>query len=156
MPQIPNDREATIKTDNGGVIARWAEWQGRSKRCRVEAIGRANAKPTMFVADELLADPNDREMLEELRRLGAEVIPDAPLIRPPDGIQLRELRVARITRPSRYFLLVETGDEVLDYREAVAFYAGANQFVRGGGDHTFTDFDAQLAAIVRFAGVPVG
>ena len=70
--------------------------------------------------------------------------------------ELRAMAVARITQPDRYFLLVETGDEVLDYREAVAFYAGANQFVRGGGDHTFTDFDAQLAAIVRFAGVPVG
>ena len=70
--------------------------------------------------------------------------------------ELRAMAVMRITRPDRYFLLVETGDEVLDYREAVAFYAGANQFVRGGGDHTFTDFDAQLAAIVRFAGVPVG
>jgi hypothetical protein len=46
--------------------------------------------------------------------------------------ELRELRVARITRPSRYFLLVETGDEVLDYREAVAFYGGAWQYVRGG------------------------
>ena len=29
----------------------------------------------------------------------------------------------------------ETGDEVLDYREAVAFYGGACQYVQGGGDH---------------------
>ena len=35
------------------------------------------------------------------------------------------LRVAAITRPGRYWLFVETGDDVLDYREAVAFYAGA-------------------------------
>jgi uncharacterized protein len=68
--------------------------------------------------------------------------------------ELRALRVARITRPDRYFLLVETGDEVLDYREAVAFYGGAWQYVRGGGDHSFTDFAAQLPAILRFAGVP--
>jgi len=67
--------------------------------------------------------------------------------------ELRELRVARITRPSRYFLLVETGDEVLDYREAVAFYGGAWQYVRGGGDHAFQDYEAQLPAILRFAGV---
>jgi hypothetical protein len=67
--------------------------------------------------------------------------------------ELRALRVARITRPERYFLLVETGDEVLDYREAVAFYGGAWQYVRGGGDHSFTDFAAQLPAILRFAGV---
>ena len=32
---------------------------------------------------------------------------------------------ARITRPERYWLFVETGDEVLDYREAVDYYAGA-------------------------------
>jgi predicted esterase YcpF (UPF0227 family) len=69
--------------------------------------------------------------------------------------ELRAMAVARITRPDRYFLLVETGDDVLDYREAVAFYGGAHQLVRGGGDHTFTDFEAQMPAIVRFAGVPV-
>ena len=68
--------------------------------------------------------------------------------------ELRALAVARITRAERYFLLVETGDEVLDFRQAVAFYAGARQYVRGGGDHTFTDFEAQLPAIVRFAGAP--
>ena len=70
--------------------------------------------------------------------------------------ELRAMAVARITRPDRYFLLVETGDEVLDYRDAVAFYGGAHQFVRGGGDHSFTDFEAQMPAILRFAGVDVG
>ena len=61
--------------------------------------------------------------------------------------------VERITRPDRYFLLVETGDEVLDYREAVAHYAGAWQYVRGGGDHAFSVFAEQIPAIMRFAGV---
>jgi len=67
--------------------------------------------------------------------------------------ELRALRVARITDPGRYLLMVETGDEVLDYAEAVAFYAGAWQFVRGGGDHAFRGFAAQLPALLRFAGV---
>jgi predicted esterase YcpF (UPF0227 family) len=67
--------------------------------------------------------------------------------------ELRGLAVPHITRPRRYFLLVETGDEVLDYRVAVRFYGGALQYVRGGGDHAFTDYPAQLPAILRFAGV---
>ena len=67
--------------------------------------------------------------------------------------QLSALAVPRITRPERYFLLVETGDEVLDWRLAVAHYAGAWQYVRGGGDHGFADFVAQIPAILRFAGV---
>ena len=68
--------------------------------------------------------------------------------------ELRALAVASITRPERYFLLVRTGDEVLDWREAVAFYAGAWQYVAGGGDHGWVDFDDEVAPVLRFAGVP--
>jgi hypothetical protein len=64
--------------------------------------------------------------------------------------ELRALAVARITRPERYFLLVQSGDEVLDWRAAVNHYAGAWQFVQGGGDHAFQAFDAQIPAILRF------
>lgn len=67
--------------------------------------------------------------------------------------ELRTLAVARITRSARYWLMVQTGDEVLDYREAIAFYAGAFQYVQGGGDHSFQRFDEQLPAILRFAGI---
>jgi predicted esterase YcpF (UPF0227 family) len=66
---------------------------------------------------------------------------------------LAGLRVPRITRAERYFLLVQTGDEVLDYRAAVAFYAGAWQFVQGGGSHAFDDFETRIPAVLRFAGV---
>jgi hypothetical protein len=67
--------------------------------------------------------------------------------------ELRALQVARITRAQRYFLLVRTGDEVLDWREAVAFYAGACQYVAGGGDHGWVDFDDEVASVLRFAGI---
>jgi predicted esterase YcpF (UPF0227 family) len=66
---------------------------------------------------------------------------------------LRALAVARITRPERYFLLVRAGDEVLDWRLAVTYYAGAHQYVLGGGDHGWTDFEAEIPAVLRFAGV---
>jgi uncharacterized protein len=67
--------------------------------------------------------------------------------------ELVALKVERITQPGRYFLLTQTGDEVLDWREAVAYYGGASQFVQGGGDHAFQDFESQIPAILRFAGV---
>lgn len=53
-------------------------------------------------------------------------------------------------RKANYFLLVETGDEVLDYREAVSFYMGARQTVLEGGDHGFTRFIEYLPAILEF------
>jgi predicted esterase YcpF (UPF0227 family) len=55
--------------------------------------------------------------------------------------------------PSRYLLVVETGDELLDYREAVARYAGAEQLVVEGGDHMLQSFVRHLPRIVRFAGL---
>jgi predicted esterase YcpF (UPF0227 family) len=66
--------------------------------------------------------------------------------------ELRALAVRRLARPERYFLLVQTGDEVLDWREAVAFYGGAFQSVEGGGDHGFQRFDAHIPALLWFAG----
>ena len=55
--------------------------------------------------------------------------------------------------PERYLLLVETGDEVLDYRVAVAKYRGARQVVVQGGDHTLASFPAHVPAIMEFAGM---
>ena len=54
--------------------------------------------------------------------------------------------------PKRYFLLVETGDEVLDYRRAVSRYAGAEQVVVEGGDHSLKSFPSHLPRILDFAG----
>ena len=68
---------------------------------------------------------------------------------------LRAQAVAHITRPDRYFLLARSGDEVLRWRDAVAFYAGAWQYVRGGGDHGWTDFAEEIPAVLRFAGCRV-
>ncbi|MCM2327726.1 MAG: hypothetical protein NDI88_07565 [Lysobacter sp.] len=56
-----------------------------------------------------------------------------------------------ITRPGRYWLIVETGDEVLDYREAVAYYAGAFQSVVQGGDHSLASFPEFVPDIVAWA-----
>jgi hypothetical protein len=65
---------------------------------------------------------------------------------------LAELQPLAVTpaRRGNYFLLVETGDEVLDYREAVNLYAGARQMVLEGGDHGFTRFAEFLPAILEF------
>lgn len=65
---------------------------------------------------------------------------------------LQQLEVAAIT-PEHYWLLVEAGDEVLDYREANRRYAGARQTVLPGGDHSFTRFPEFVPQIIEFAGL---
>jgi predicted esterase YcpF (UPF0227 family) len=73
-------------------------------------------------------------------------------VTPTHLAELAALAVPRITRPERYFLLARTGDELLDWRESAAHYAGAFQYVAGGGDHGWTDFEAEAAPVLRFAG----
>lgn len=67
---------------------------------------------------------------------------------------LRTLEVAAPT-PSRYLLLLEKGDEVLDWRQAVERYAGCRQVVLDGGDHSFSRFAEYLPTILEFAGMAV-
>jgi predicted esterase YcpF (UPF0227 family) len=64
--------------------------------------------------------------------------------------QLRALAVPKITQPDRYLLLAATGDEVLDYRDMVAHYAGAHQHVIEGSDHGISEFKQYVDEVLEF------
>jgi predicted esterase YcpF (UPF0227 family) len=64
--------------------------------------------------------------------------------------ELAALKVERITRPQRYFLLAATGDEVLDYRDMVAHYAGAHQHIIEGSDHAIPEFAQYVDQVLDF------
>jgi predicted esterase YcpF (UPF0227 family) len=64
--------------------------------------------------------------------------------------ELAALDVPAITRPERYLLLAQTGDEVLDFRDAVAYYAGATHIIEDGGDHGFAGFERHFQTILDF------
>ena len=65
--------------------------------------------------------------------------------------QLEEYNVDAIKRPERYLLLLQTGDELLDYRQAAEKYRGARQVVIKGGEHGFRDFSDYVPMILEFA-----
>lgn len=64
--------------------------------------------------------------------------------------ELATFHVETITRPERYLLLAQTGDEVLDTRDAVTHYAGCKQRVEDGGDHGFAGFERHFQTILDF------
>ncbi len=64
--------------------------------------------------------------------------------------ELKSLEVASLTHLGRYLLLAATGDEVLDWREMTARYAGAHQHVIEGSDHGLSDFDDYLQEVLAF------
>ncbi len=64
--------------------------------------------------------------------------------------ELIALSVSAITRPERYLLVVEMGDELLDHRRTREFFSGAKQIAIEGGDHELKSFPAYVPAVMAF------
>ena len=64
--------------------------------------------------------------------------------------ELRGLEVPRLTHPEKLWLLLEEGDESLDFRLAVDRYSGARQTVLPGGNHSFSQWTEYLDPVIDF------
>jgi len=62
---------------------------------------------------------------------------------------LKSLEHKKLTK-NLYKIMVQTGDEVLDYRQAVEKYQGCQLVVQQGGDHGFLDYEKCLPDIANF------
>lgn len=67
--------------------------------------------------------------------------------------ELREMRPGEIVDAARYFAVIAKGDELLDWREMQARYAGAHVKLLEGSDHALTDFDRHLPDVLAFLGL---
>ena len=63
---------------------------------------------------------------------------------------LQDLQVQQLRRPSQYLVLLQSGDEVLDYRQALDFYQQCQTDVQEGGDHSYQGYANRLPDIVKF------
>ncbi|PTB33784.1 esterase YqiA [Photobacterium phosphoreum] len=67
--------------------------------------------------------------------------------------ELKALDVITITQPQRLWVLLQQGDEVLDYRQAALKYAHCRLTIEANGDHSFCDFERFPATILQFLGL---
>lgn len=70
--------------------------------------------------------------------------------------ELRALTPPAITGLERYFAVIAQGDEVLDWREMTARYAGCRTKLLAGSDHALSDFEAHLPDVLAFLGLAQG
>src|SRR5689334_13613277 len=71
-------------------VARWTRGRSRGRSEPIEAVEVDGRPETVFVADQLLVDGRDRDLVNELvERYGAEVIPRKPLPPAPEGLGIR-------------------------------------------------------------------
>lgn len=67
-----------------------------------------------------------------------------------DLAELEACDTGQLHNPDLYWLLVQTGDETLDYRDAVKKYVGCRQTVEAGGSHAFEGYEGWLPEIAGF------
>jgi predicted esterase YcpF (UPF0227 family) len=65
--------------------------------------------------------------------------------------QLKALDVIELDNPARILLYSQTGDETLDYQEAVLKYPLIEQRVSADGNHSFENFESVIPQIFEFA-----
>ncbi len=115
----------------------WATWLAQRHGLRAVLINPA-VRPWQFMPDFLEVDLKGYHT-DDSYRLEARHVE-----------QIKTYDVPAISHPENFWLLVQTGDETLDYRQAVAHYRGAKQTVEPGGDHAFQGFERYIPRALAF------
>ncbi len=71
-------------------------------------------------------------------------------MKPEHMTQLKKFYVPEITTPENIMALLQKGDELLNYQDAVDRLVGGHLIVEEGGDHSFVDIGRYLAQIDSF------
>ena len=64
--------------------------------------------------------------------------------------ELRALERNPLKYPENFMVMVQTGDETLDYRTAVSKFSDSRLVIRENGDHSYQGYDRELPAIEAF------
>jgi len=72
------------------------------------------------------------------------------VLEPAHVDEMATMELDQITRPERYYALIAKGDELLDWREMTAHFAGAAIKLLPAGDHGLSDYAEHLDAIFDF------
>lgn len=133
----PSDRMAVIGSSLGGFYATvLAEQRG----CRAVVLN-----PAVDPADTLAG------------QIGEQTAWHDPALRfeftAAHVEELRAMRPQLLRDPARYLAVIAKGDEVLDWRDMTARYAGARIKLLEGGDHALSDFDDHLPDLLGFLGL---
>ena len=94
-----------------------------------------------------------RDLAHQIGEIRAWHSEERFFFRPEFIAELQAMTPAAITRLQRYVAVIAKGDEVLDWREMAARYAGCTLHLLEGGDHALSDFEASFAAVRDFLGL---
>ena len=94
-----------------------------------------------------------RDLAKYVGELTAWHSDEAFFFRPEFVDELRAMELVRLAHAERCLAIIAKGDEVLDWREMLAFVAGAQVELLDTGDHALSDFASHLPKVMQFLGL---
>jgi predicted esterase YcpF (UPF0227 family) len=125
--------ELLVGSSLGGYYATWLNWQWPLPTVLINPA----VRPWQLLADHLGPQQRwcDGKAFEFTTRHAA---------------QLRSLHRETLQPQERYLVLLQSGDEVLDYRAATHYYRDHRVIVESGGNHRFENLADYLPVIDNF------
>jgi uncharacterized protein len=155
-PQLPPSPRAALQ----GVLDGIAGWPQDAGFERLAVVGSslggfyATALAERLGCKAVLLNPAIDPARDLARYIGEQTAWHEPsdrfLFEPGFVDELRALQAGPLKTPHNYLAIIAKGDEVLDWREMTARYAGARIRLLEGGDHALSDFDLHVPAILDF------
>lgn len=137
----PADRMAVIGSSLGGFYARWLSLQRGCVAALLNPAPFPQRDLAKYIGEHpVWQNPDEHiffraEFVDELAALAGDIARLAP---------------DRPVTPERLFALVSEQDEVLDWREMMAFCAGGSIHRLPEGDHAISDFDRHIDRLFGF------
>ncbi|MCP4948153.1 MAG: esterase YqiA [Aestuariibacter sp.] len=132
-PALTQDGLKVIGSSMGGYLSTWLMEKFGGKAALINPAVRPFELLASYLGDHINPYTNKQFTLQQ-----------------SDIEHIKQLYVPVITNPGHFKVLLQTGDETLDYRLAVEHYQGADVVVEEGGDHSFVNYDQHLPAIMAF------
>jgi len=157
-PQLPPSPQSAMALIQAGV----SSWPAKSMAVVGSSLGGfyATALAERLGCRAVLLNPAVHPARDLARHIGQQTAwhqMDSHFFFEPRFIdELRALQTGTLATPAHYLAIIAKGDEVLDWREMAARYAGAQQLLLEGGDHGLSDFDTHLPVIQHFLGLGPG
>ena len=117
----------------GGFYATWLAEHFKSKAVLINPAVQPHILLAKYLGENVNYHTSERWILEDRH------IED-----------FRNAEVRQITQPENYLVLLQKGDETLDYRQAAEKYAACNLEIEEGGDHSFVDFEKHIDKLLGF------
>ena len=72
------------------------------------------------------------------------------IITPEDIKYIRKMSYKKYANAENTYVLLESGDEVLNYKETATYFSGSYMDIVYGGSHSYESLDEKLKSIVNF------